>query len=159
MTRSEPYEFKDTGVTVEIRKVSPLLMLQLQNRYPEPKPPLQEVDYGDGPVKEPNPTAPEHLVALRQYQQDMELRMRRLLIQRGVKIDWTEERKQELAELREWWKEQYGEELPEKDDVVAYVSYIAVGSDKDYEELTTVILQRSQPTEAKIAETAERLKS
>lgn len=158
MSRLTPYEFKDTGEVVQIRKVSPLLLMQLQNRYPEPKPPMQTVDYGDGPKLEPNPASPEYAAALRQHQVDMERRIRKLLIQRGVVIEWNDERKAALADLRAYWSAENGEELEGSDEVV-YVSYIAMGSDADFEELIAAILQRSQPTEAKVSETLERLKS
>lgn len=159
MPALKSYTFKDTEETVQIRKVSPLLLIRLQDRYPAPKPPMQTVDYGDGPKQEPNPTAPEHLVALKEHEMAMEKHIRHLLIERGVVVDWTNERVSALAELRAWWLGEYGEPLDEPNDTVAFVSYIAIGSDVDFEELVGAIMQRSQPTEKETDKTLERLKS
>lgn len=155
----EPYVFKDTGETVMIRKVSPLLVIKLRERFPAPKPPLQTVDYGDGPKQEQNPTEPGYLLAVQDYEQTMERRVRNLLIQRGVVIDWDDEKKSRLAELRAWWKETYNEDLDDLDDTFAYVSYICVGSDSDLEELVNVLIKRSQPSPEGVEAAQERFKS
>lgn len=159
MAPTKEYTFKDTGETIQLKKVSPLLMIRLQDRFPAPKPPLQTVDYGDGPKLEPNPTAPEHVAALRQHELEMEKRIRHLLIERGVVMEWTTERSDALQELRAWWLKEYEQELDEPNDVVAYISYIAIGSDTDFEELVAAILQRSQPTNIETDKSLERLKS
>lgn len=155
----EPYVFKDTGETVQIRKVSPLLVIKLRERFPAPKPPLQTVDYGDGPKQEQNPTEPGYLLAVQEYEQAMERRVRNLLIQRGVVIDWDDDKKTKLAELRSWWKATYAEDLDDLDDTFAYVSYICVGSDSDLEELVNMLIKRSQPSQEGIEAAQARLKS
>lgn len=153
----EPFTFKDTGITVGIRKVSPLLLLKIRDRYPAPKPPLQEVDYGDGKKRlEPNPTHPDYLEAQQAYEQAMELRARTLLIQRGVVLEWTEENKAALQELKDYWQKENGEPFPVEDDLVAFVSYVAVGSDSDLTELIEALVKRSQPTEAAVQGAADR---
>ena len=155
----EPYTFKDTGEIVQIRKVSPLLVIKLRERFPAPKPPLQTVDYGDGPKQEQNPTEPGYLSAVQDYEQAMERRVRNLLIQRGVVITWDENKKTQLAELRAWWKETYAEDLDDLDDTFAYVSYICVGSDSDLEDLINILIKRSQPSGEGIEAAQERFKS
>jgi len=153
------YTFKDTGVAVHIRKVSPLLLLRLREDFPPPRPPMQEVDYGDGKKKmEPNPAHPDYQEAQDTYNVEMEKRLRRLLIRRGVKLDWTPEMKAEVVEVRELYLSETGREM-EEDDHVVFVSYVAVGTDKDLEELLEVIMRRSAPTEAAAAEAQERFKS
>lgn len=159
MSKLEPYVFKDTGEEVGIRKVSPLLVIKLRERYPAPRPPLQTVDYGDGPKQEQNPTEPTYLQNVQDYEQAMERRVRNLLIQRGVKIEWTDEKLAKLAELRSWWKETYGEDLNDVDDTFVYVSYICVGSDSDLEELINVLIKRSQPSKEGLEAAQDRLKS
>lgn len=156
----ETYTFKDTGEIVELRKVSPLLLIKLRERYPQPKPPLQLVDYGDDDKKmEPNPAHPDYLEALAQYEQDMERRARDLLIRRGVVVQWTDEKRKALEDLRTFWRDSYEADMPAEDDTVAYVSYLAIGSDSDLTELIDHLVKRSQPTEEAIGAAQDRLKS
>lgn len=155
----ETYTFKDTGETVQIRKVSPLLVIKLRERFPAPRPPLQTVDYGDGPKQEANPTEPNYLLAVQDYEQAMERRVRNLLIQRGVVIEWDENKKTQLTLLRAWWKDTYGEDLDDTDDTFAYVSYICLGSDSDLEDLINALIKRSQPSKEGIETAQERFKS
>lgn len=154
--KPEQHMFKDTGITVGIRRVSPLLMLKLRERYPAPKPPMQEVDYGDGKKRlEPNPAHPDYIASMAAYDEDMERRARDLLIRRGVVVEWTDEQKAELEEVKAWWLASYGEELS-GDDVVNYVSYVAIGSDSDLVDLVDALVKRSQPTEEAVKENLDR---
>ena len=149
MTKLTEFTFPDTGETVLIRKVSPLLLLRLREQFPEPRPPEQEVDYGDGIKRlEENKAHPDYLRQKEAYEVMMEGKARRLLLKRGVKVEWTEERHRDLAELRAEWEEENGQPLPEHDDVVAWVSYVAVGSDRDLMDLLDILLRRSGVTEA-----------
>lgn len=144
-----PYTFKDTQVKVKLRKVSPLLALELRRAYPEPKPPMQEVDYGDGEKKlEPNPSHPDYVRELEEHNIKIELLTRKMLIKRGVVCDVPME---DVEQLQADWLDLTGTELPEKDPLVAYISYIAIGSDKDMEELIYAVMRRSQPTEEAVA--------
>lgn len=141
-----PHTFKDTGKVVQIRKVSPLLIMQLQKDFPEPVPPMQEVDYGDGKkVLEPNPAHPDHELALRQYRYDFEQRMRQMMIDRGVVLELSEDDKQEIQDLRDYWQANYGKALPGSDKFI-YISYLCIGTDADMDELVTAISRRSQPS-------------
>lgn len=156
MSKVEQFTFQDSGEVVGIRKVSPLLMIRLRERFPMPKPPMQEVDYGDGVKKlEPNPAHPAYREALSEYDQMIEQKARRMLIKRGVVIEWTPERREALEEIRAYWKENLDGDL-EPDDEVAFVSYVCVGSDSDLEEFLEALLKRSQPTEAAVDEAAGR---
>ena len=143
-----PFTFKDTGITVLIRKVSPLLAMELQRAFPPPKPPMNEVDFGDGVKRmEPNEADPAYLRDMDKYNQDFELKMRRMLIKRGVALEITEEIKEQVEDLRSFWLEEYGIEFPEPDDKMAFVWYVAVGTDQDLRELLEAIMRRSQPTQ------------
>lgn len=138
------FTFKDTGITVQIRKVSPLLMMEVQKKFKPPPPPMQEVDYGDGnTVMEPNRSHPDYIAALEQYNYELEQKIRNLTIKRGVVCEVP---KDEVDELRKFWIEEMGEELPEADDKIAYISYICIGSTEDLEDLLAAITRRSQPT-------------
>ena len=151
MSELTAFTFKDTGVKVLIKKVSPLLVVELQKAFPPPAPPRQRVQIGDEWAEEPNPAHPDYTEAMAKYSQEMEMRVRMLLINRGVVIpddngDW----KAEVAELREFWQVNYGKELA-GDDKTVYISNIAVGTDMDLGDLLTAIMQRSQPTEEAVA--------
>ena len=142
-----PYTFKDTGVHVLIRKVSPLLVVELQKAFPPPVPPRQMVEVGGKMVEESNPSHPDYQEALTRYSSDFELRVRRLLIARGVVIPGENTTwKDEVRELKDFWLETYGKEL-EGDDKLIYIAHIAIGTDADMTELISAIVQRSQPSE------------
>lgn len=145
-----PFTFVDTGETVLIRKVSPMLVFQLSQDFPPPAAPLVEVDYGEaGKEMEPNPSDPAHLDALRQYNQDFNLKVQRLMIKRGVVVNWDDEKRRKVTELRDFYRDEYGKELP-KDDHMVYVTMVCVGTEQDLEELLTRINRRSQPSEVAI---------
>ena len=78
------YTFPDTGITVKIRKVSPLLLNEIQRKNQPPKPPMNEVKYGDETRLEPNPADPEYQKAVQQHELDLELKLRRALLRLGV---------------------------------------------------------------------------
>ena len=146
-----PFEFKDTGVMVMVRKVSPMLVVELQKAFPAPTPPRQKVEVAGEMVEEPNPSHPDHLEALNVYSREMEGRIRQLLITRGVIIPEANTTwKDEVKELRKFWLDIYGKEL-EGDDKSVYISNIAVGTDLDLTDLLAAILQRSQPTEVAVS--------
>jgi len=150
-----PFTFKDGGYQVQIRKVSPLLVMEVQRGFPPPEPPMQEVDYGDGKKKlEPNAAHPSHLKAMKAYDTELELRVRRAMIQFGVVYTLTDDDKQRLKEIRDYWAENKMGEL-EKNDLVAFISYVAIGSPDDMNELIETIMRRSQPTEMAVKQAAE----
>lgn len=150
----KPHRVTDTGEIVLIRKVSPLLAQAAQRQIPKPRPPMNRVDYGDGDVRdEPNPADPAYQEALAAWQEALEARVRLIAIRMGVAIEWTEEKRQRLAELRQVAGE-IGIEI-ESDDTVAFVSHIAIGTADDYQELVEAIMQRVRPTEEAIAEAVE----
>lgn len=138
-----PLTLKGSGITVNIKKVSPLLVLQLRRDFPPPRPPMNEVDYGDGrKVWEENAADPRYLAALQDYENESEQRLRRLIMLRGVDVAVDHEA---VQELRDFWLDEYGGMLP-ADDKEVYLSYIVVGDDQDLEDLITAVLRRSQPT-------------
>lgn len=159
MAKIDKFVFKDTGVVVGIRHVSPLLLIKLRERYPAPKPPMQEVVYGDEKVMEPNSAHPDFITAQTEYDQAMERRSRELLISRGVVIEWTDEKNTELEELKGWWAETYQEPFVPTNQTFDYVSYIAIGSDSDLEDLVNALIRRSQPTEEAVKDAQARFPS
>lgn len=150
------YTFKDTGKTVEIRKVSPLLALQLRKDFPPPEPPLVEVTLGESgqPELEANPADPDYQRRLVEYEQDFNMKSQQLMIKRGVVVDVTvPEVQAEITALRNFYRDEFGRELP-KDDQMVYVSMICIGTQEDMAELIDAIMRRSQPTEAAVKNAA-----
>jgi hypothetical protein len=154
-----PYMFKDTGRQICVKKVSPMLIMELARQFPAPKPPMQKVDYGDGKDHfEPNPNSPAYEADMRQYNLDFQDRLQKLMIKRGVVLEWTEEMRQEVADLRAFWRETFDQDL-NSDDAMVYVLNLCVGSENDLEELLGVIARRSQPTDPAITEALDSFKS
>jgi len=92
-----PFTFKDTGKTVLIRKVSPMLVFQLSQDFPPPAPPMVEVTYGEAEkVMEPNPADPAFAEALRDYHRDFNLKTQRMMIKRGVSLVFDDDMKAEV---------------------------------------------------------------
>ena len=158
MSELIPYVVKDTGTKLLIKRVSPLLVMELRKAFPEPEPPKQEIEVGGETRLEVNYAHPDYSETLRKYNDEMEARIRRLLIKRGVIIPaentaWEAE----LEETRQNWLADFGVELSrlDPDDKVDWICYCAVGTDFDFEELYAAILKRSQPT----AEAVEAAKS
>lgn len=146
MAKLVPFTFPDSGVEVKIRKVSPLLALEVQRSIKKPEPPLEKVILASGEEsEEPNRSHPDYLDALQQYNIEVEEKTKKLLISRGVNIVMTDEMKEEVKELREYMKKEMGIDLP-VNDKEAYISYIAIESAKDFESLIQAVLGASQPT-------------
>jgi hypothetical protein len=138
-----PFKFADTGISVKVRKVSPFLVNNLRKIYPQPKPPMQEVDYGDGKkVMEANEAHPDYAQTLDEYNNMFMDKLQRLLIVRGVECKVDQEA---VDSLKEFWKTEYGKEL-EGSDKEIYIIYICAGTKDDLDDLTNAILTRSQPT-------------
>jgi len=152
----------DTQVQIPVRKVSYALLQEVQTserrKFPAPQPPVNEVDYGDGLVKEPNLADPDYLAALKAHDDELNARLervtRRLLIKRGVTpfLDWDEEKQAQVDALRQEMREDFGTEIEEKDDKVAWVVFIALGSMEDWGDFITFLTRRSLPTEEAIQE-------
>lgn len=141
------FTFRDSGITVKIRKVSPMIATDVARAFPDPNPPAQLVDYGEpkGKVLEANYSDPDYLKAKKANQEKMLEAIQRVYVLRGVVVegdDW----KEEVKEYREFMKEQTGVPVDEPSDLVVYVLRICVGSDGDLEDLLNAITRRSQPT-------------
>jgi len=138
-----PHTVKDTGAVLMLRKVSPLLALEVRNAIDKPQPPQQEVDYGDGKlIKEPNYAHPEYKSALEAYEELVTEKTNNLVIKRGVHVDLTAEAKAAVKELRKEWMDEMGTDLPHNDKYV-YICYICLGTNEDFQELLETIMSRS----------------
>lgn len=153
MTKLTDFVFTDTGISVKIRKVSPMLVADIEASIPHPQPPEQIVDYGEpkGKVKEKNLSDPVYLAAMNERVTLVYQAWRTALIRRGVVLE-GEDWKQEVAEYRQFIQDQTGHPLDEPDDRLVYILRICIGTIEDQDELINAITRRSQPTEAAIEE-------
>lgn len=141
-----PFTFPTTLRHVFVKNVNPLLVVEIRDQFPKPKPPLQEVDYGDGrKVLEPNYASPDHEAALEEWNSFITKKMSQLIIKRGVVHTLTEAEKAEVAQLRADTEEEIGLVL-KGSDLFLYVSYICIESRLDIDTLTEAVISGSQPT-------------
>jgi hypothetical protein len=156
----ETHTFKDTGWTVQIRKLSPFLKddiesgLRSMDRKSEkmPKPPM--VPGVEGKL-EPNESDPDYMTALGRY--NFELRGRvneallRAAIRRGIVLDTIGEDivAEEIARFKTEL-EADGIISPDEDPKYFFVTRICIGSDEDTREMYDALFKRSQPSREEI---------
>ena len=153
-----PFTFESTGREIKVRKVSWLFTSALYEDYskknPQPKPPKQKVNYGDGDVVEENRAHPEFVRQLQEWEtarrEWVEREARYLYVELGVECEVDSEA---VARVREAMLRR-GVEL-ETDDKFVYVYYVCIGSTQDYNDFVEAITRRSRPTEGEIAKSAE----
>ncbi len=138
---------KDGGVTLQIRKVSPLVATEIRKRFPSPRPPLARVDYGDGRFEmEPNPDSPSHKTAMEDYQLLLEEKIRRAYLKLGCiatpDLEMVQATRAAMSEI--------GIDLTNDSDEFVFINYVAVASAEDYSDLIQAIISRSVPNEADI---------
>ena len=145
------FTFKDTGITIKIKKISPMLAADVAAAMPEPEPPLNVVDYGEprGIVTEPNYSDPSYQVAVAEHKKKMFAALQRVMILRSVVVEGDEWR-QEVKEYREFIKSVTGKDLDEPDDLIVYILRVCVGSEDDLTDFLTAVTRRSQPTQEAI---------
>lgn len=139
-----------TGITVKTRKVSPFLLVDLTKTMapPKPKPPRQEIKLADGSSRlEENIAHPDYLDALEEYDTKVNELQTRILLRRGIEVDLSAEDIQAVNKLRQEIVNDFGAELVEKDNVIAYIKYICVGDGDDIQKLINHLTDKSQPTE------------
>lgn len=151
MTKLTDFTFTDTGISVKIRKVPPMLYADIEASIPYPEAPTQEVDYGEpkGKVLEKNLSDPGYVTAQAERLQIVYQAWRRALLLRGVILD-GEDWREDVEEYRQFIKEQTGKPLDEPDDKLIYILRICIGTLEAQEELIDAITRRSQPTQEAI---------
>lgn len=148
----------ETGIEVRIRKVSPLLITELERQFPQPRPPVNYVDYGDGKkVAEENKADPDYEKTLDEYNRQHEARLRHLLIARGVFYELSADNVREVKDLKKFWKDSFNKDL-EGTDLEVFVAYLAVATPEDMNLLISAILNRAQPTPETISEAEDRFR-
>lgn len=151
----------DTGVSLPVRKVSYMLVEDVQKQvykeFPEPQPPQQVVELLGTETVEKNFADPNYIAAHESWKKQVnevsEDRTRKMLIKMGVSrfLEWDETRQAEVDTLRKEMAE-LGAPLEETDDRFVWISRIALGTVEDWTDFTTYLIRRNQPTEAAVAE-------
>ena len=145
------FTFKDTGISIKIRKISPMLAADVAAAMPDPLPPEQEVDYGEpkGKVLERNYSDPAYLQAKADHQRKIFQALQRVMILRSVHPmdeNWMES----VKEYRDFIQKTTGAPLDEPEDLVVYVLRVCVGSEDDLTDFLTAVTRRSQPTQEEV---------
>lgn len=150
------HTFKDSGITVKIRKVGPTTQQRLaqaiMKEHPEPPVPVVTTELGP----EPNPADPSYLLIKAEWEQttNLQLRDRLMLIaalEAEVVIDDQAQadiaRKQRHLKLIGIPYEANPDLTPEENEKVFYILHIAAGTPDDLREFGDAVLRRSVPTE------------
>lgn len=138
----------DSGITVQIGKVSRRLVDDLDAAFPPPEPPTRRVSAElslDGVERdEPNPNDPAHQRALDAHARAHAERVNRLFIKRGVVVTIDHEL---LAQLRaDLEGAGISRDNQEPDDHYLYVTRIVLATDEDREEFHRLLTRRNLPT-------------
>lgn len=144
----------DSGATLEYRHVSHMLLNDVQRSLKPPRPPMIEMDYGGNKKWEANPSHPDHLEALREYNNEKSERVLSIAIALGVRVMVDEARVNELRELLQ----ESGVPVPTNDKVF-YVTRILCETGNDLVALRDAVIRKAQPTEGAVAESVERFPS
>jgi hypothetical protein len=147
-------EFRHVGVTLDIQRIPHMLLQDWRNALPpEPPIPTQEMEYGGKKVSEQNPSHPEYVAEIEEYNYNIGMRMIEFAIDRGVVIEVDRDA---VAELRSWAEQQDPPvELPKSDKVV-FVSRILLPDLIDLVALRTAVFGRVVPTQEAIDQAVER---
>lgn len=144
--------FEGTGRTVQIRKLSALIRDEVRRQvkrapgFEEPQPPMVEVDYGDGKVRQPHRAHPVYQELLSDWNarvtQEAADRLGRLVIQRAVVCEVDRDA---VTSIR---ADMAAADTPldEYDDHHVYVAFVCVGPQQDYNELLAAVFNRSLPS-------------
>ena len=156
MAELTPFTFRDTGITVMVKKISPMIMTDVNNAMPPPEAPVQEVDYGEprGKVKEKNLSDPEYLKILAEHNQKVFKAIQRVMILRGVVVNGTNWKK-EVQEYREFMLETTGKPIDEPNDLIVYIMRLCVGTEQDLEDFVEAVTRRAQPTDMEVEKAKE----
>jgi len=155
------HTFKDSGITVSLRKLSPftgdLIGRSLRKERPAPEPPVNLVQYGDGmPVQEKNTADPAYLQAMQEYDvwiaAEAGRRLMNLVIEEAIVIKPEDIDADEVKRVRASMAKIGAPIDAENDDREVYIRYVCIATQEDLEELIAAATRRSQPTEAAIAE-------
>ncbi len=147
------FTFEGTGRTVQIRKLSALIRDEVRRQikrrpeFAEPQPPMVEVDYGEGKIRQSHRAHPVYQELLKEWNarvtQEAGDRLVDLVIARAVVCDVDAGA---VAEMRAAMAA-IGLPLDDYDDHYVYVAFVCVGPYADYNELLKAVFERSTPSQ------------
>lgn len=150
------YIFKDSGITVGLRKIAPntqaQLSIQIQREYPKPAPPVNQTELG----AEANEADPDYLKAVREWERASAMALNRKMFtlaalecECAVDMDEVARKQRSFRAVGFTW-----EESPDLSDEerakVFYIEHIACATTEDLREFYEAVTRRSQPTEAAV---------
>lgn len=161
------HTFRDSGIVVKLRKLSPMTSQDIMAgarrdlASTEPQPPVVEVDYGQGKIKETNKGDPTYVRLHDAWESEVNKlandRLFKLAALDAVEVSLTADdlkriertkRMMKIAARIDW---QDDPELTEAENLqYFYIRHIACGSPEDLQEFYQAVATRSQPTEAAI---------
>lgn len=158
------HTFQDTGITVRLRKLSPMtsqrLSEALRREFPPPSPPTYAVQYGDQTVMEPNDADPTYQARLTRWQEEtartFNERLLKLVCIDAVEVEIGEAEKEQIARKKRNLERAgiaWGDDPTlDADENLRYfyVQHLCFGSADDMRELYAAVNTRSQPTEAAV---------
>lgn len=150
------HTFKDSGITIKIRKVGPSTQQRIaqaiMKEMPEPAVPVVETELGS----EPNAADPSYLLAKAEWDQktNQELARRTMLIaalEAEVTIDEHARadiaRKQRNMRLAGAPYEADPNLTDDENEKVFYILHVAAATGEDLREFSAAVMRRSMPTE------------
>lgn len=159
------HTFQDSGITVRLRKLSPMTSQRLseavRREYPPPEPPTYEVEYGDTQVREINDADPTYLARYARWQETtakvFNERLLKLVCLDAIEIELDADaqaeitrKKRSLAVVGVAWEDDPDLSVDENARLF-YVQHCCLASPDDMRELYAAVTARSQPTEAAVA--------
>lgn len=161
------HTFKDSGITVRLRKLSPVARddviagVSRDLADTKPQPPIVEVDYGQGKIKEPHTGDPTYIRHLQEWQagvsSEANARLFKLACLDAVEVEIGDSERALIARKQRYMRIAGKVEWqpdpnlhPEENDQWFYIAYVACASLEDIKEFYEAVLTRSQPTEAAI---------
>lgn len=152
------FTFPDSGITVGLRRFSPDLQDTIARTYqrenPPPEVPQVEVDYGEGPVLEPNAADPDYQQAVSSYLQKMTLDITAKMFDLALRRIEVEVDQDAVNQLRADM-DAINTPIEEADDRMVYIRYICISSTYDLTSLISYLQRRSMPTEVAVQEFLE----
>lgn len=147
-TKLKPFTFPDSGKKVLLQKVpTSVIMLDLMKKNPKPQAPIQAVNIAGHETHERNYAHPDYHNALTRWEQDIEAKAAELLLSMGVVIELKAETKKEINQKRA----ELNGYLPNHNDKMLWLRYIAIESDNDFQSLLKAIRNHSNPTQEGVA--------
>jgi hypothetical protein len=158
------HTFQGSGITVRFRRIGPMAQQRLAQQImlddPEPVPPMVKTELGE----EPNPADPAHDRALKAWQARTFVKLnQQLLVLAALECEVTigDAEKEEIARRQRYLKavgmpwEPNADLDDRENERVFYILYIACAESDDLSEFGQVVMKRSLPTEAAVAQHIE----